>query len=245
MQRLRGFFLGLALSTLVGLSGSQAEAGNITISVYLGSTSNPALATFTGSTTSLTVTNLTILNGKLAAAGSIYTVDGLTASSNNGLGQSPGFLHDSATVTEVAGSNGAKIIVVASQSGFLTPSPGSKDVSLLSTAAYNGSPAAGGSATYVSAYQSSSAPTITLTPTSSNSPTTLSGLGTIPSGGYMLTDTTSIGYTGTGNSETVTATGSITAMAIPEPSSVVMFLTGMPLPLAIVFGLIRRRRTAA
>ena len=37
----------------------------------------------------------------------------------------------------------------------------------------------------------------------------------------------------------------LTASGVPEPASVVMLLTGMPLPLAIVFGLIRRRRVEA
>ena len=41
-------------------------------------------------------------------------------------------------------------------------------------------------------------------------------------------------------------TGSVrvTGTAVPEPASMVMFMTGMPLPLVLV-GLLRRRRRAA
>jgi len=38
-------------------------------------------------------------------------------------------------------------------------------------------------------------------------------------------------------------TATVTANAVPEPASIVMFLTGMPLPLVVV-GLLRRRRRA-
>jgi hypothetical protein len=39
-------------------------------------------------------------------------------------------------------------------------------------------------------------------------------------------------------------TNKVTVTGIPEPASVVMMLTGMPLPL-VVLGLLRRRRAAA
>lgn len=238
----RRFLMGLTLGALVGLMGNQAHAGSISISVVLSGTT---LETYTGSTTTFTAdpTQLAALNAKLGALASVYTVSGLTATSNFGEGMSPGFLHDGITTNEVTGTNTEELVFKVTQDGFLTPAPGSTGVSLLSTASYNGSPGAGGNATFVSTYESSSAPTITLTPTTSNSPQTLVGLGPIPTGGYTLTDTTTVSYTGTGNSQTTSGTGSVSATAIPEPSSVVMVLTGMPL--AIVFGLIRGRRRAA
>ena len=63
---------------------------------------------------------------------------------------------------------------------------------------------------------------------------------------YALTNRIIVDITGTGaaNNSVIQAQTATTLAAVPEPASVVMFLTGMPLPLVVV-GLLRRRRRAA
>jgi hypothetical protein len=67
---------------------------------------------------------------------------------------------------------------------------------------------------------------------------------------YALTETITINLTGNNlygsNNATDGFHGSatITAAAIPEPASIVMMLTGMPVPL-VILGMLRRRRRAA
>jgi hypothetical protein len=63
---------------------------------------------------------------------------------------------------------------------------------------------------------------------------------------YALTNRIIIDVTGTGaaNNSVIGFHSSTTLASVPEPASVVMFLTGMPLPLVVV-GLLRRRRRVA
>jgi len=67
---------------------------------------------------------------------------------------------------------------------------------------------------------------------------------------YSLTDTITLYVTGntvySGNNATAgfNSTATISALAVPEPASMVMFLTGMPVPL-MVLGILRRRKAAA
>jgi len=79
---------------------------------------------------------------------------------------------------------------------------------------------------------------------SGSSPTATTGISpyVIP---YALTNVIFIDITGnTPNATTVLAQSVTTLNSVPEPASLVMFLTGMPLPLVVV-GLLRRRRRAA
>lgn len=63
---------------------------------------------------------------------------------------------------------------------------------------------------------------------------------------YALTNRMIVDITGQGfaNNSVVSANSSTTLASVPEPASVVVLLTGMPLPLVVV-GLLRRRRRAA
>jgi len=68
-----------------------------------------------------------------------------------------------------------------------------------------------------------------------------------PAAGFALTSSLVITMTGNGNamnnSTDVFSTTTTLNAAVPEPASMVMFLTGMPLPL-VVLGLLRRHRRA-
>jgi hypothetical protein len=61
---------------------------------------------------------------------------------------------------------------------------------------------------------------------------------------YALTSTLVINVSGngsSGNNSQVAVQGTTTITAVPEPASLVMFLTGMPMPL-VVLGMLRRRK---
>jgi hypothetical protein len=64
--------------------------------------------------------------------------------------------------------------------------------------------------------------------------------------GYTLANSDVLSMKGSslGATDQFTVASRFTARAIPEPASLVMMLTGMPLPL-VVLGLLRRRRAAA
>jgi len=69
-----------------------------------------------------------------------------------------------------------------------------------------------------------------------------------PAAGYAITSKLVITMTGNGSAsnnstDVFSNTTTLTASSIPEPASMVLFLTGMPLPL-VVLGLLRRRRRA-
>lgn len=243
MQKHRGLLMSLALSAFLGLMGNQAQAGFITVTVTLSGT---VIETVTSTSTTTFSVNTAVLDAHLAAAGSVYSFSGLQVNSSNP-GGLPAFLQTNAQVTEVAGTNTEEVVITTTQGGFLAPTgPGGV---LASSAVANVSPSTGGSTTYSSDYTdtatppvTTNAPDITLAGTVSSG-TSSAIVGNVLVTGYSLSNTLTISYTGTGNSQGITGTASITA--IPEPSSVVMLLTGMPLPLAIAFRLIRRRRAGA
>jgi hypothetical protein len=80
-------------------------------------------------------------------------------------------------------------------------------------------------------------PTLTLPPTGSiNSPLGFSAV-------FSLTNMETISLTRTGNAESATYGGQTVVTGIPEPASIVMMLTGIPMPL-VVLGMLRRRKAA-
>jgi len=249
MKRQRGFLLSLGLSALLSLTASQAQAGSITLTVDLGGTVI-FTATSVAPDMNLSVPALltSAVNTDLAAAGSIYRFSSLGANSNFS-GSATGFLQTNGQINIVAGTNTASLSVDTTQSGFLSPiGPGGTIVSSLG-GDYVG--VASGTTTYTSDYNG---PPLTTTPaltgtatggsTSFSSLTPSASIDTIPSG-YSLSNHFVISLAPGSINGSEGFTGSVMVSAIPEPASLVMLLTGMPLPLAIVFGLIRRRRAEA
>jgi hypothetical protein len=249
MQRHRGFFLGLALSALLGLMGNQAHAGNIILTVDLNGVVVYTAPAGPDQPTSVAAVTA-VLNTDLAAAGSAYHFSSLSAQSNFS-GAGTGFLTVTGQLTVLTtGSTTAVLSIDATQSGFLSP-VGSNG--MLTSSASSTYVNTSGSVTYQSDYQgtSTSAPIALGTGTGSDSHTNAppTGIGSVPTG-YSLSDHFSIQLAqpsvgGPMVSEGVSGSTIVSATTIPEPASVVMLLTGMPLPLAIVFGLIRRRRAGA
>jgi hypothetical protein len=232
------------MSALVGLMGNQAQAGSITLSVDL---NGVVIYSTTSSAPDQSVSaSLVAVNSALGAHGSAYRFTSLSANSNY-TGGSNGSLQTNGQINmSGAGTTAAVLSVDTTQSGFLSPT-GSGGMMVSSAGGdYLNVPA--GTTTYRSDYQSTTFSPL-LSFAASGGSTSFSGatpsqsIGTIPSG-YSLSNHFLISLTKSGGSEGFTGSVLVTA-AVPEPASVVMLLTGMPLPLAIVFGLIRRRRAEA
>jgi len=244
MQRHRGLFLGLAMAALLAVMGNQAHAANVTISVDLGGT-----VIYTAPVNG--AVNINALNTDLTNAGSSYqfAANGLTATAT-GTATTSG-LSTAGTVTVSAtngGSTSPTLSVDVVETGILSPTGTGSLVGSASTT-YTQVPS--GSTSFTGDYNTTTlTPTFTLAASGTNS-----GGATFPSqgigavaAGYTLSNhfvislspatATSSGTDSFAGGVVVTATGGV----VPEPASVVMLLTGMPLPLAIVFGLIRRRR---
>jgi len=104
--------------------------------------------------------------------------------------------------------------------------------------------AAAGPATPLGSYP---LPVTGTTPLSLSSPTFTAGVSVAPTP-YALVNQVMIQITGGGSTpnakDVFGSATTLTAGGVPEPASIVMFLTGMPLPLVVV-GLLRRRRRAA
>jgi hypothetical protein len=245
MLRHRRLLLGLALSALMGFSGSQAQAGSISLSVDL---NGVVIYTATSVSPDQSVSAaLVTLNDALKAHGSAYVFSSLSANSNY-QGDGTGFLQTTGQLsTSGTGTTAATLSIDTSQSGFTAPLGTNGMLMSTSSGSYINSV---GSSTYTSDFQGTNATplTNTLTGTGSystpNPPPTV-GIGSVPSG-YSLSNHFSISLTKAANlTYGFSGEAIVTASVVPEPSSVVMFLTGMPLPLALAFGAIRRRRASA
>jgi len=228
--------------------GNQAHAGPITLSIDLnGVVLFTATSTGANQTVTLSTFAVAAVNAALGAAGSDLSLTSASANSNF-TGGSTGLLQTTFQASVLStGSDVGELSVDTTQSGFLSPI--GANGTMTSSAGGNFAGVASGNVMYTSDYQGAPSPTLTFG--ASGGVTSFSGstpalpVGTVPSG-YTLSNHWLISPSDTPGG-TVGGTGSVIlgAGAIPEPTSVVMLLTGMPLPLAIVFGLIRRRRAGA
>jgi hypothetical protein len=236
------------MTVLLGVMGNQARAGAIMVSIDLG-------GTIILSPTALVPGTIADINVALAHDHSIYrlstTGGGLSATSNFP-GGAAGVLQSGGQVNIVAGTDTDSLSIHVTQSGFLSP-VGMSGI-LSSTASGTYTPGVSGTTSYTSDLNLFSAPSLNFTlaasPTGGSFSQLTPSTSPVPSGvpsGYELSNTfvINIPTSAVGGSETFGGQATVTASSIPEPASVVMLLTGMPLPLAMVFGLIRRRRAGA
>jgi hypothetical protein len=249
MQRHRGLFLKLAMVALLGFMGNQVQAGTVTISVDLEGVG--VIYSTTGSV------NINALNTDLVNAGSAYQFEpnGLSASTTGTL--TTAGLSTSGFVTVISGaglSTTPALSVDVVESNILAPTGTG---SLSGSAGVNYTQVPSGSTSFTGDYQTPPPPVTTVTPTFTLAASGTNGGGTtFPSmslgavaGGYSLSNHFIISLdpatASTGGTDSFGGGVVLTATTIPEPASIVMLLTGMPLPLAIVFGLMRRRRAEA
>jgi hypothetical protein len=262
MKKQRGLFLGLGLAMLLGLSARESRAETLTLSVFMNGSSTPIFSqTGTAQSVSLTPTQLNNLNSALNGTG--YSFTGLSGASNwtSPANASMAFVTDNGNVsyTGAAGSTGGTLTIVVTESGFGAPASGAGNQLLVNQASGFSGASANSSQTYTGNFTDSGSVNmnlatnpLTLTPASATIAT-----GTAPLGAYVtpftLTNTTTIALGIPGNATTPIPpandvfSGSTTVSAgavVPEPASLVMMVTGMPLPL-VVMGLLRRRRAAA
>jgi len=262
MTRNRGLGFALGLCALIGLTAPEARAAGITMTLTwasgtlsFSSVPSPSLFVLAGSSNTQLLVNTDAVNGFLSTHGSGITFSALGASSNF-----PGGVPNptQSTLSEngqavLSGAGDSAITVTTTESGFTTPGSGTGTLTSLPSLSFN-NVATGGSLMSSSSYNATSTPTYTSMSTGlplnggtpPSAPTTM-GVGTITSG-YSLDNTAVVDMTGsTPSSGTITnfsVSATLTGAAVPEPASLIMMLTGMPLPL-VVLGLLRRRRAAA
>ena len=259
MMKHRALFLGLGLVALLSLSAREVNAAPMTLVVELnGNVVYSINGPTTGSSANQAVTaNTTNLNNAMGTSGYVWT--GLQGASNFPGSTIPnvgGYVSTSGNVSFQGGTGGTLTIFVY-EGGFTTPASGTGN-SLKSSAGATIS-GADSSATTVETGKFNdsatptpltvSAPPLSFTGTDSDAHSGNSSASLPPwVGTFTLTNMTTIHLTkpGASNSNDVfTATTSVLpGMVVPEPASLVMMVTGMPLPL-VVMGLLRRRRAAA
>lgn len=250
MMKHRGLILALGLTALLGLSARESRAANMTLTVvYNGTTFTP----FTGTMNAVTP-SLTVLNGDLAGSG--YSFTGIGGSSNNGFATSNAFVADSGTLQFTAGGTGGTLTIIVSETGFTAPASGTGNTMMSTQGATFTNTTAASSQSDVGNFMDSGAVNQNL-PTSPSTlfGTTMASQSSSATAGlpayaipFTLTSTTTINMGAASSSspgnDVFTSTTSVQSTVVPEPASLILTLTGMPLPL-VVMGLLRRRRAAA
>jgi len=231
---------------LSGFMANRAEAGSITLSIdFNGTVLASAVSTGLDQTVVFTQAEINNANTLLSGAGSAYQLSGLSANSNFS-GAGTGFLQINGQLSVAAtGSTAGTISLDATQGGFLAPVGPNGTATTSSVANLAGG--ASTTTTYTGDFQGASLPSpIVFTGSgpsfsASNAP---SAIGSIPSG-YSLSTHYVIALADVANSsEGVTGTTTVMAATTPEPASIVMLLTGLPMPL-VFMGLLRRRKAKA
>jgi hypothetical protein len=236
-----------AAAIVCGFGAKESRAGNLTMVISWGANAltidaasplaNP------DSTANFLDVNTAAVNAQLAATSAI-TLSGLTARSNNPGEPNPtgATLQEQGTAT-VTGTGITTITIATFQTQFTIPA-GAGTLSSSSTANYtnaNVGASEGASSSYNTTLLT---PTLTYTYTGATNPQSFSGNNSVavpaPTTPYTLDNTAVLSLTAGSNQFSVAARFN----AIPEPASIILMLTGMPLPL-VVMGLLRRRRAAA
>jgi len=236
------------------LMANAAHAETLTLSVYAGTdTTVPAIYSVVGTAQGVSA-NTGILNSDLAGAGfGAYSFTSLGGSSNNPGSAATGplggaYIITSGNLVVLHGLSGEStpITVVLTEGGFSLPtsSPSLTDTAQANVAGVTGTQDSTGVLTPATG-SAVITPTATVSGTGSATTSAIPGLYVTP---FSLDSQTTLNY------DTVSSTnGSIgfsqkvqlvAAATVPEPASLLMMLTGMPLPL-VVLGLLRRRRAAS
>lgn len=182
-----------------------------------------------------------------------YSVVGLSGGSNNP-GSTQAQLSVTGEVDAIGSTTGYSLSLTESEGGFSSPTGNNGMLNSSSSATFTNQPSGGGNSGIMSSYNAvmtgaySVLSSGTPNPNSQGTSATPISLGTIPSGplyslGNMMTISLASGTSSVPVKDGFNTQATVTATTIPEPASMVMFMTGMPLPLVLV-GLLRRRRRA-
>jgi hypothetical protein len=249
MRKHCGFLSILGLTAMMGLMASQAHAETMTLTVYAGSGTSGAVIYQTMGSANAVTADLGSggLNDQLVAAGfGAYVFGNLGGTSN--FTSSPTLEQHVAVaggldVTSGGAGAGTPITILVTEDGFTQPpqgkelfdgatvSFGASTGSVDNTGTFSGTP---GSVSPASLTDTSNPPqsTASVAITSTPIPYTLGSMS-------VITLNTASGA----SSGNLTFTNSVAVTGVPEPASLVMMLTGIPLPL-VVLGLLRRRAAA-
>jgi hypothetical protein len=239
----------------MGLTAGEARAGNLTMTLTWtgGSLSfDNTSATFAlpGSSLTSLLVNTNAVNTFLMTNGSAITFSALGAASNFPGGvpiPSQATLDETGTAVLIGATGATAITVHTSQAGFTTPAGLPGTLNSAQTAIFTNM-VAGTNQSSSSSYNATNTPLLTSVSTGtqlqSYSPSNSIPVGVVVSG-YTLDNTATLTMTGStpGAGTTDQFAVGATLSTVPEPASLILMLTGLPLPLVVV-GLLRRRAAA-
>lgn len=257
MKKHRVLFFGLALMAVMGVTANQARAELISITVSIAGGPSlvvDALADVgSNSYNVISPTGITALNGFLANNDSAYQFVTLGGSSNYAGNSTQGqlVLNGEAQTGLTLGTK-TGLTITESEGGFTAPT-GTKGLLTSSSSGNFTNQPAGAGQTVNSMFNATSTPTYfvdstgpSVNPGTTNGPVSV-GLAPVPTL-YTLTNNLtlglSIGTSTTPIDDTFGVSAVVTAASVPEPSTLVTMLTGLPLPIVMV-ALLRRRRAVA
>jgi len=251
MSKHRRLVLSLAFLLVASLAtGAQAASISMTIDVTGGSIPVDVFATAGQNTYVVDQPGLDSINAALAGLGSEYRFIALGGSSNNPGTASQGNLVLTGEIHSVVGGGGDSFLrITETEDGYTSPTGPTGTLNSSSTGNFTNQPAGGGH-TASSAYNATSTPTYAVlsATTDVNGQAGGASVGLAPvSTLYTMTNVATFSLSAAGAIDIVDSlgvTGTVTASAVPEPSSLIMMSMGMPLAVVIA-SLIRRRRAAA
>jgi len=249
MRRHQRLMLSLALSFLVGVIATEAQAAPITMTIDVtgGSFLVDLVATSTPTTYNVDAPGLAALNAFLLGAGSEYQFVSLGGSSNFPGNASLGNLVLTGEIhSAVGGGPDSFLKITESEDSFTSPTGPSGTLDSSSTGNFTLQPAGGGH-TASSAFNATSTPSYAVLSSgvAVNGQAGAASVGVAPvSTLYTLTNVITFGLAAAGANDVIDSFGvTATITAVPEPSSSVMLLMGLPVPLVLA-GLLRRYRRA-
>jgi len=251
--------LGVLLATIGAGEVNAAAIYGITITITDNTTSTTTAFTILSTSPNNISTNPNIIavSPAFSTTATGVSLTGLQASTASSAASTNLTIQGTATVAD-SSSDSYTVVITTSHDSYTTPTGTIATLNQSESGTYTFTPP-GGTQNFISWYNPGSAPFVTSGPTPglqsipipATSSTTLSGSANTPGsttfGGYVqpytLTNTITINISGndTANNSTVGFQGSTTISAVPEPASLVMLLTGMPVPL-MVLGMLRRRK---
>lgn len=264
MEKLRRCLFAFAVSAFVGLMAAQAQAETITMTIVANGTTivisgppgTPAALVTSSSSDSLQI-NTANLNTALAGAGSHYQFSELGVTSNwpGQTGPTGAFLTTGGTIFLAAGAtpDATPLTIRVTEDGFQAPVGPNGTLLVTANANYAGAPAGStqtSSGSYNATVLNSPLPAGVLTSSgvATNNPSGREsvGIGTTTTG-FTLDNNLAFNLLANATStaaDTFAVTAQVNAGTVPEPASVVLMLTSLPLPLVVV-GWMRRRRAVA
>jgi hypothetical protein len=254
MLKNRRLLLSLALSALFSLTGSGAGASPITMTITLGGGASflvDTVAVTAPTSYSVDAAGLAAINSFLSTNGSEYQLFGLSGSSNFPGTATQGQLVVTGELHSVSSGGSDAVLTITERETSFTSPTGPGGTLMSSTSANFTNQPAGGGHTALSMFNATSTPTysvlstgVAVNPGVNGGPVSV-GIAPV-STLYTLANVARFGLSKpTGPNDIVDSFGVTATIGsiVPEPVSMVMFVTGMPLPLVVV-GLLRRRRRA-